>query len=302
MLVTPTYDVLSYGTIGLDYILRVPYWPTPERGAHTPGEEEHLGGKAANTAAFLAAWGLRVALSGSMLGDDAVGDRVVAHLGGFPGLSTHYLDRAAGRHSMYCRILVNPAGERTIIGVGVDEVITTPPTAEMIADARVLTLDLFGGPERVEAARLAAGMGHPVVVGDVNRADHPVLPFASVALVSADEVGGHGDPAEAFARSALAAGAGAVIVTDGPRDVAIYEPGCEPAFVSPPEVPVVDTTGAGDAFRAGVVYGLVKGWPLLRAAAMGAAAGSLKVGVAGAATRVPPLAEVLGLAEGLPLR
>jgi sugar/nucleoside kinase (ribokinase family) len=230
------------------------------------------------------------------LGDDAIGDRVVAHLGAFPGLSTAYLQRVAGRHSMYCRILVNPAGERTIIGVGVDEVTATPPTKEMIADAHVLTLDLFGGPERVEAARLAAGLGRPVIVGDVNRLDHPVLPYASVALVSADEVGGRGEVAS-FARAALAAGAGAVIVTGGPRDVMLFEPGRDSTSLSPPEVPVVDTTGAGDAFRAGVVYGVVKGWPLRRAAAMGVAAGSLKVGRTGAATHVPSLEEALDLAE-----
>jgi sugar/nucleoside kinase (ribokinase family) len=51
---SPSYDVLSYGTIGFDHIIRVPHLPSPDIGTHALGESDHLGGKAANTAVFLA--------------------------------------------------------------------------------------------------------------------------------------------------------------------------------------------------------------------------------------------------------
>lgn len=47
----------------------------------------------------------------------------------------------------------------------------------------------------------------------------------------------------------------------------------------PAEVPraVVDPTGCGDAFRAGLLHGLEHGWPLVRCAALGNRLGALKI-------------------------
>jgi len=69
--------------------------------------------------------------------------------------------------------------------------------------------------------------------------------------------------------------------------------------VTPPRVSVVDATGAGDAFRAGMLCGLLKGLDLPRSACLGAAAGALKVGFIGAATTLPELGEVERLADQL---
>lgn len=300
----PTFDVLSYGTIGLDYILRVPYWPTPDRGAHAPGEEEYLGGKATNAAVFLAAWGAKVAVTGHVIGDDAVGNRLVERLDALPNISTRYLRRQAGLDSMYCRILVNPEGERCIIGVNVDENPHTMPDPAMIADARLLTLDLYGGAERVEAVRLAAEAGRPVVVGDLRRADHPVLRYTTVAIASAAElrIDYPGWSTGKFAEAAQASGARQVIVTDGPADVHVFDMDGTCTLITPPAVEVLDATGAGDAFRAGVVYGVLNGWPLVESAALGTAAGSTNVTQMGGASGSPPLADLLALAERLPRR
>src|SRR5690554_6380832 len=184
----PSFDVLSYGTIGLDYILRVPYWPTPDRGVHAREEEEHLGGKATNTAVLLAGWGRKVAISGYVIGDDPVGTRLLERLSEYENLSTRYLEQRPGLSSMYCRILVNPAGERAIIGVRAADTPQTEPTRDMIEDVRLLTLDLYGGAERVRAVWLTSDAGRPVVVGDIRRADHPVVPYTTVAIASAAEI------------------------------------------------------------------------------------------------------------------
>ena len=55
---------------------------------------------------------------------------------------------------------------------------------------------------------------------------------------------------------------------------------------------VVDSTGAGDAFRAGTLYGLIHNWPLRHCIRFGAAAASLKVAHLGATENVPSLVEV----------
>ena len=58
-------------------------------------------------------------------------------------------------------------------------------------------------------------------------------------------------------------------------------------------VDVVDTTGAGDTFDAGFIYGYLAGWELARALRLGCVCGSLSVRAAGGTTAQPTLAEAL---------
>jgi sugar/nucleoside kinase (ribokinase family) len=69
--------------------------------------------------------------------------------------------------------------------------------------------------------------------------------------------------------------------------------------VQPPRAEPGDTTGAGDAFRAGIIYGLLQGWSLPQSACWAAAAGALKVAHWGAARDVPAVDEVASLAAAL---
>jgi len=288
------FDVLSYGTIGLDRVLRLPHLPRPDMGVHTDGEETRLGGNASNTASHLAAWGLRVAVSGTTIGDDAVGDEILARLKATPGLDTCYVRRQGKLPSMYCIILVTPDGERAIIGVNANNNPPTPPTPEMISRARLLTLDLYGGEERALAARMACEAGLPVVAGEMRTPNHPALPYTTIAIASAAEIA---CPPEAFARAAQAAGTRYVIVSDGPRPAQAFDANGQTHRCSPPTIPVDDTTGAGDAFRAGVVYGVLTNALLKEILALGVAAGSLKAAGRNAATTPSELGAVIELAK-----
>ncbi len=64
-----------------------------------------------------------------------------------------------------------------------------------------------------------------------------------------------------------------------------------PAF----SVDVIDTTGAGDAFTAGLAYGLALRWPLPRAARFGNAIGGLAVRELGGQASLPTLDEAMSL-------
>jgi sugar/nucleoside kinase (ribokinase family) len=61
--------------------------------------------------------------------------------------------------------------------------------------------------------------------------------------------------------------------------------------------PVVDTTGAGDCFNAGLIAGLLRGLDLPSAARLGCAAGSASTRAAGGTAAAPTLAAALELAE-----
>ncbi len=295
------YDVLSYGTIGIDRVVRIPHWPHPDVSTHALAVAEHLGGKATNTGVHLAMWGLSVTVSGSVIGHDEIGDKVRRLLKRYPNIHTDALEWRRGVRSMYCLILVNPQGERAIVGINADSQSYTQPSKAMVRRTRVLTLDLYGGEERVDVARLASEAGRPVVVGDLRRADHPVLPFTTVAIASAAELRREypGLPLADFAHSVLEKGPAGVIITDGPDPVLTIEAGGRISSTTPPEVQVIDTTGAGDAFRAGVVYGLVRGLPLVECVQYGIAAGSFAVGQEGAASTPATLRQLRSMARTL---
>jgi sugar/nucleoside kinase (ribokinase family) len=62
-------------------------------------------------------------------------------------------------------------------------------------------------------------------------------------------------------------------------------------------VAAVDGTGAGDAFVAGLLYGLLAGWSLERSARFANAVGALSTTAVGAVEGVPGLEEALAVAN-----
>ena len=78
-------------------------------------------------------------------------------------------------------------------------------------------------------------------------------------------------------------------------DGAIARHGVEIAEARPLPVTVVDTTGAGDSFNAGFVYGHLAGWPLQRTVDFAAACGSASTRAAGGIDSQPTVEEALEL-------
>ena len=76
---------------------------------------------------------------------------------------------------------------------------------------------------------------------------------------------------------AVAARVGAVIVTQGERGSLLRRGGDVQEIPSVTAEAVVDPTGAGDAYRAGLLYGLVRGQPLEHCARIGSLLGALQV-------------------------
>ena len=66
-----------------------------------------------------------------------------------------------------------------------------------------------------------------------------------------------------------------------------------PAF----RVPVVDSTGAGDIFHAGSIYGLLQGWPARETLRFAAAAAALKCEKLGGRPGIPTLERAMALAR-----
>jgi sugar/nucleoside kinase (ribokinase family) len=293
--------IFVYGEIGVDNLIAVPHLPTAERAAFPTSDIHHIGGAGANVAVMLANWGVPVALSGNAIGDDLFGTQLRGWLGKYPALDLRSLEIIPGSATPFCRILVLPSGERAIMVFGYPQTHKTALTPAMLEGVKFMALDLYGGPERRTAAEVARQQGVRTAIGDLIWPDHALLPLADILTNSAayirQEFPGV-DPRE-HAAALQARSGGLVVTTDGGRPVHVLDRDGSAFLVTPPKVPVVDATGAGDAFKAGLLYGLSNGLELPRAVCWAVAAGALKVGRLGAVTHPPAAAEVEQLAATL---
>ena len=293
--------VLCYGELGVDNLIQVPNLPSPERAAFPSSDDYAIGGAAANTAVWLAAWGVPVRLAGNALGQDELGDRLWGWLGAYPSLDLRFIERLPGVATPFCRILVTPDAERSILVYGYPQTPKTRVTAEMLAGTCYLALDLYGGADRLQAAQAARQAGVTTVVVDLVEPDHPILPWVDILILSAAYLRSERpevDPRQRAQHLRQGCG-GTVILTDGPRPILTLDPDGRASSLLPPPVQPVNTTGAGDAFRAGLIYSLLQGCTLAESVAFAAAAGALRITASGSGGQVPPVQEVAQLAAGL---
>ena len=232
-------------------------------GSDTPAPISFRGGgAAANVAAWAAAAGATATFVGR-LGDDPLGRRVAAELGEL-GVDVRVVfdgERATGT----CIVLVDPSGERTMIpSAGANdapvELATLPPTADWLylsgyalfaAGARQAARDaLAAARERSWSIAVDAASAAPLAaVG----ADAFVDWLGEDITLFANEDEAHvltGLAEPDAAAGALARRVGQAVVKLGAAG-AIWSDGTHSCRSAALQVPVVDTTGAGDAFAAG---------------------------------------------------
>ncbi|MBB4285275.1 carbohydrate kinase family protein [Roseospira goensis] len=262
--------VLVIGNVNADEVVHLDAPPTP--GAHLSGRPAglRLGGGGANAAVALAQAGHTVALWAAV-GDDEAGRMVLA------ACRAHGLDVAgvrvrAGATTNRPLVLVDPAGERTLIArrtLGPD-VLPCPATA----DAGRWDGVLVKAPTPALAAFLAAQTARgPVVALDPPAGDAPCP--ATLWVTSEREAGalaGPGDP-WAVVRDRGGPALRWLVVTRGAAGAEALGPhGARVAVPAVPVARIVDATGAGDVFAAGLVHGLLAGGADIAAVLSGAAA------------------------------
>jgi sugar/nucleoside kinase (ribokinase family) len=294
-------DVFCYGEIGVDNIIQADQLPTPEIAVFPRSESYHVGGAAANTGIWLANLGIPVGIAGNIIGCDQYGELLWARLKEHSLLDVSLLERRKDIPTPFTRAIVTPDGERSFLIFYYPQTPKLPFQPSMLKGAKYVALDLYGGPERLSAAREAAQVGAITVIGDVIWFDHPVLPYTGIATNSASYIRTifPGINIRQYVRRLQSISKGIIVTTDGGDDIFVLDKQGAAFTVTPPKVNVSDATGAGDAFRAGLMYGMLKGMDLAQSVCMGAAAGALKVGFFGAATTLPKLVEVETLAKTL---
>jgi sugar/nucleoside kinase (ribokinase family) len=293
------YDVVVYGTVALDAIWRVEALAPPGGWQPILEERKMIGGEAANTAIALTRWGVRVALVGNGIGDDTDGNLLRSLFAcDAPNLDLRFIRSMPGVHTPYCVCIATPDGHRTMYGTGFDEMQCPDLTTEVARPGCLFTMDPNAWNPGKRAALAAAQHGMLVTAMDYSR-DPDVNSISHLILTSRDHLGLNLSLPElqAAARSLRDRFHRTAIVTCGESGCFIAEAGRQgdpphhlPAYVAPR---VADTTGAGDVFRAGLLYGQWQGWDIVRAARFAAVAAALNCGEMGGWGGVRSVEEIL---------
>jgi ribokinase len=292
-------NVVVVGSVNVDMVFRVPRLPGPgetvTRGSFSRGP----GGKGGNQAAAAARLGARTSFVG-LVGDDQLGAEARQDLEA-AGVNASLLGTGTASTGV-AGIFVDDAGENMIaVASGANALLDGPAVrralAGLDAEGAVVLANLEVPDEAVIAAAEAAEKRGWVFVlnpAPARQVPPEVLSRCSVLVPNEVEVAALG---LGSVQELLEAGVGAVVVTLGARGAELHRPDRpvhhQPSFPGP----VIDTTGAGDAFCGALCWALGEGADLGSAVRLAAAAGALACREVGARAGLPDRAEVERLAR-----
>lgn len=279
-------EVIVLGDVTIDLVARLESYPLAGGDVQPLETIARLGGTSLTTAVMLARLGVEAALV-ARVGSDIFGDYILAQMEQ-EGLSNRWMERDPSVLTGLVYVAVTPDGQRTLFGgAGANRNLAASALAtDEITRSHWLhvtsynVLDEHSLDATMRTMRAAHGAGVPVSL-DIGLAPVRLAPEslarvadgADVLFPSEDsgEVSHHG-------RTVLRkrGAAGCTILTDN-------APLSVPAF----RVPVVDTTGAGDAFDAGYIAGQVRGLDLRSSTLLANACGAAAVSVLGAGNAMP---------------
>lgn len=283
-------DVLCAGILVADlFVPPIPRIPEPGELLKVASMLLDTGGCAANAGVDLARLGLRVGVAGTV-GRDAFGDFVRRDLRAKGLVDVSGVRQTPDLPTSQTVILpVTGQDRRFIHAVGANAAFRAGDIdRDLLARSRLLYVGGYGILPGVESAALgdlfaaARSLGVLTVLdvagvapgsGRAMLAD--VLPHVDAFLPNEDEarlLSGEGDPVRQAAWFVGLGARTAVVTRGGDGLVAATREGAWTARAFPVEV--VDASGAGDAFDAGFIVGMLEGWDLERTLAYGAAIGA----------------------------
>jgi len=256
-----TFDVFGLGQCVVDHLALVEEHPPSDEKREVLAWQRAGGGPVATALVALSRWKRACAIAG-VVGDDADGETLLADFRAEgvdagrmlvrPDSSSQAafvaVERATGRRRIYWR---RPTG--------------APPRLEEIdpPPARLFLTDGLWADISVACARRATCT--VVDAGTLREGTEALIPEADVFVASESFARAYmgGDDPEGCCRRLREAGVRIAGVTLGARGyVASFEDRTYRAPAHPAEV--VDTTGCGDIFHAGLCEGLLADWPLER--------------------------------------
>jgi sulfofructose kinase len=288
------FDAVGFGLNAVDHLVVVPAYPAFDTKVRLREHVQAAGGQTASAMVALQRLGMRTLYSGRF-GSDREGQFGLSALEA-EGVNVEFAQIIEGARNQIAFIVIDERnGERTIIWDRDERLAYAPSEApvEIAARGRVLHMDAHDPPACASLARAARQAG-TIVSADIDNIyeDLPeLLPLIDVLISSKEfphRMTGIADERASLVELKARYGCAIVGMTLGTRGALLYHDG---VFLESPAYAVTDgcrdTTGAGDAFHAGFLYGLLRGREIEESLKLANATASLKCRALGARTSLP---------------
>ncbi len=299
----PLVDLVGVGLNATDTLIHLSAYPA--RGSKVEFHHATIlpGGQAASTVVACQTWGLSTRYVGK-LGDDeaaALHRREFARTGVDARLIT--VPHAASPQSI---ILVDAGGERTVLNLRDDRLLLQPADLDRswIVNARAVHVDGLETAAATLATGWARAAGIPTIadLDELYPGVEDLIANIDYLIVSRDfpeRLTGEHNLEQALQIMKRRYGCTLTAATLGEHGVLAWD-GAQFHARAAYHVPVADTTGAGDIFHAGFIYGLLQGWPLDRQLDFACAAAALNCTATGARGNIGTVDDVEALMDNAP--
>jgi sulfofructose kinase len=298
MAVLPQVDVVGVGLNATDTVISLASFP--ECGSKVEYRDRAVlpGGQVATTVIACQTWGLRSRYVGKF-GDDAAAQ---LHKDAFRRAGAEaQIVTVPGAHSLHNVILVDATGDRTVLCQKNERMTLKPEELrrEWIVNARLLHVDGHDTAAAIQAASWARQAGIPVTadLDDTYSGIDDLIANIDYLLVNCDfscRLMDETNLERSLRRMQSRYGCKLSAATLGENGVLAWD-GKHLLHSAAYRVPVADTIGAGDIFRAGFIYGLLQDWPLDRQLDFSCAAAAMNCMAHGARGGIQPVSAIQNL-------
>lgn len=298
------FDVVGFGANSVDFLIQVPEYPAFDSKIELTEYKQSAGGEVATTMTGLQRLGLKTSYVGRF-GGDAAGDFGLQKLRE-EGVDVSSAEQIEGARTQTAFIIIEEcSGERTITWKR-DEKLQyreNECSDEIASIGKVLHITPHDTKVCFSLARRAKSENTIVSIDidNVYRGLNGLLSSVDILVSSSDfpeKLLGIKEKDIALRELKMRFGCALVGLTLGKRGSLLY---CDGRFIETAgfEVPggCKDTTGAGDSFRSGLLYGLIKGATVEESARMANAVAALKCREVGARTALPNESELKKILE-----
>ena len=293
------FDAVGFGTNAVDYLIVVPEYPKFDSKIRLTEYVQSAGGEIATATVGLRRLGLNTSYAGRF-GTDREGDFGLQSLRD-ETVNVDFAEQITGARSQIAFIVIDERnGERTVIWERDERLSYSERDAPLEAAAlgKVLHFTTHDARACLEMARRAKAENTIVSIDidNIFEGVEELLPFVDIFVSSAEfpeKLVGINDKKESLREINRRFGCAVVGMTLGENGSLVL---CENDFIESRGFSVPggckDTTGAGDAFRAGFLYGLIEGETVENASKMANAVAALKCRALGARTALPTREEL----------
>jgi sugar/nucleoside kinase (ribokinase family) len=293
------FDCVGFGLNAVDHLIVVSGYPAFDTKVRFNAYEKAAGGQTASAMVALQRLGLKTAYAGRF-GSDEDGRFGLQSLE-CEGVNLDFAETIEGADNQVAFIIIDArSGERTIIWDRDERLSyrTDEAPIDLARRGRVLHLDAHDPPACAAMAQAARAEG-AIVTADIDNVYEglpELLPLIDVLITSSEfphRLTGRSDQRASLVEMKTQYGCTIVGATLGARGAIILSEGQfieSPAFTVPGGCR--DTTGAGDAFHAGFIYGMLRGDELETCLRFGNAVAALKCRALGARNGLPAADEL----------